>query len=309
MADHAYPLAPRLFAGAGALAVGLWFGLLVPMGMMAQGLPYTAIAAVVATAPLVLFLGALAVAPDALQRLLRRVSRLDLRDGGHVAAAVVMAGTLFFVLGYGSLVNGVFAVEQQVVHGESEPPLSGEQILSGVMFNLIVLVIPPVLYVAFVGGHNVLGALRALGLHGDNALRATLVGLATAFGFVVLLGVAGYFFTTFEVEVPENERALQIARSLTVLGALALATGAAVSEEVFFRGFLQPRIGLWGQAIVFSLAHLNYVNVLESVVTLLLGLAFGLLLMRTRNLLAPIAAHFLFNLLMLLAGIYAPDAA
>jgi membrane protease YdiL (CAAX protease family) len=130
------------------------------------------------------------------------------------------------------------------------------------------------------------------------------LALACIFGLLLVsLALQGA-----SVSVPENERALEIAKSVTLLGALGIAAGAAISEEVFFRGFLQPRIGVVAQAVLFGLAHLSYVNVLEVVVTLTLGLLFGLVYRSTRNLYAPIAAHFLFNLIMLVIGIYAPEA-
>ena len=302
-----YPTAPRVFAGLGALAVALSFGMALPANLLQAGYPLTATVMLATTIPLVAFLAFLAAAPDALQSVLSKVSRVDLRDRGHVAATVVMAGTLYFVLGYGSLTNGAFAYEQEVVRGEEAPEITGDMLLSGLVINVIVLVLPTLFYVAFVGEGGPSRALEALGLHRRDAGRAILVGFGAALAVLLIIAVVSVAIEGLQVQIPENERALEIARSVTILGAFGIAIGAAVSEEVFFRGFLQPRIGLWGQAILFSLAHLSYVNVLEVVVTFVLALVFGIIYRRTGNLLAPMAAHFLFNLLMLIAGIYAPE--
>ena len=284
------------------------FGMLMPSGLLSQGYTLTATVMLVTTIPLVAFLTLLALAPDALQRALRRFTRLDLRDRGHVAAAVVMAGTLYFVLGYGSLTNGAYAYEHEVVLGNEPVPITGDDLFAGIMMNLVVLVLPAIFYVAMVHDGGPGKALERLGLHGRNASRALFIGFASALGVLFVIALLSYGIEATDIEVPENERALQIAKSVTVLGAFGIAVGASVSEEVFFRGFLQPRIGMFGQAVFFALAHLSYVNVLEIVVTFTLALLFGIIYRMTGNLLAPMAGHFLFNLLMLLAGIYAPTA-
>lgn len=303
-----YPLAPRVLAGAGALGVGVWFGAATPAALLQAGYPYSAAAMAVTVLPLVAFLGLLAVAPDMLQRILSRFTRVNLRDGGHVGAVVIMAGTLFFVLGFGAVANGVYAFERVYGHGDTDvlQAVDATTLFQSLLLNAVLLTLPVLLYVSFVHGLGPRAALRALGLHGDGLGRALLIGAGAALLFLALLAAASALVAQSVGEIPENELALAIAKSLTPLGALGLAIGSSVSEEVFFRGFLQPRVGFWWQAVIFGVAHLSYANVTEVVVVTLLALAFGWIYRRTGNLWAPIAAHFTFNLLMLLAGIYAP---
>lgn len=76
---------------------------------------------------------------------------------------------------------------------------------------------------------------------------------------------------------------------------LALASG--IAEEAFFRGALQPRVGLVGASLVFALAHFVPRRELLpwSVFSLLAGLLLGGLFEWTGNLVAPVAAHVLVN--------------
>ncbi|HXD00084.1 MAG TPA: type II CAAX endopeptidase family protein, partial [Verrucomicrobiae bacterium] len=75
---------------------------------------------------------------------------------------------------------------------------------------------------------------------------------------------------------------------------------APVAEEILFRGILYPAIkqfgfprsALWGTAVLFAAIHVNLPIFLP---LLALGLALALLYEATNNLLAPIAAHGLFN--------------
>jgi membrane protease YdiL (CAAX protease family) len=76
---------------------------------------------------------------------------------------------------------------------------------------------------------------------------------------------------------------------------LALASG--VAEEAFFRGALQPRIGLVAASLVFGLAHFAPRRDLApwTLFSVAAGFALGALFDLTGNLLAPVVAHALIN--------------
>src|SRR5262249_9857803 len=84
-----------------------------------------------------------------------------------------------------------------------------------------------------------------------------------------------------------------------VLGVGTIAV-APFAEEILFRGILYPwikaagfpRIALWVTAIAFGAVHMNVMNFLPLFV---LALVLTLLYEKTNNLMAPIAAHSLFN--------------
>src|SRR5581483_2687501 len=200
MAEEYAPGA-RLLAG---LAAPLVAALLTPIVLGAQGTGYVWGTAylVLSTGLLVLFLALLALAPTFMQRALSRVSRADLRDPGHVGALVLLAGSIYYVFGFG------------VAWG----------ILFSVALNVAVLVLPILLYVSFVGSRGPVGAFRALGLELDGARRQLVAGFLAA---LLALSAA---LTHLPFNVPENDRALAIAKSLSAGGALAVALGAAFSE-------------------------------------------------------------------------------
>jgi membrane protease YdiL (CAAX protease family) len=109
-----------------------------------------------------------------------------------------------------------------------------------------------------------------------------------------------------EPQVQEAVKAIQQAvtwPSRLALGVMAIAL-APVGEELLFRGILYPRIkqagfprlALWGTAIFFAAVHMNLVLFVP---LLVLALALTALYEWSDNLLAPIAAHSLFNALNL----------
>jgi membrane protease YdiL (CAAX protease family) len=81
---------------------------------------------------------------------------------------------------------------------------------------------------------------------------------------------------------------------------LAVALSAGVVEELFFRGFLQPRIGILLSTLLFAGAHLAYDEPFMLVGITCLSLAFAGLVRWRQNIWAAATAHFLFDAVQLL---------
>ncbi len=82
-----------------------------------------------------------------------------------------------------------------------------------------------------------------------------------------------------------------------------MALFSSIGEEAFFRGAMQPVLGLTITAIIFGLLHGFFLPKwwFWTVFALAIGFAFGQMFESTGNLLAPIGAHFTINLLNLYA--------
>ena len=88
-----------------------------------------------------------------------------------------------------------------------------------------------------------------------------------------------------------------VARNLTVPSVVIIAVLSSLGEELFFRGFLAPLLGVAAQAAVFGLAHQvsgpsRWVWIAWAS---LVGLCFGVIFVLTGSLLGPIAAHAIVN--------------
>jgi membrane protease YdiL (CAAX protease family) len=83
--------------------------------------------------------------------------------------------------------------------------------------------------------------------------------------------------------------------------ALAFALSSGLAEEAFFRGALQPRVGLLLATLLFAAAHYVPRPGLRawSLFALAAGLLFGALFAWTGDLLAPAVAHAVVNALNL----------
>jgi membrane protease YdiL (CAAX protease family) len=81
------------------------------------------------------------------------------------------------------------------------------------------------------------------------------------------------------------------------LDILAYATFSAVAEEMFFRGALQPMLGVWITSLVFGALHVapGRKFIPWPIQAFAMGLAFGGLFWLSGDLSAPIMAHFTIN--------------
>lgn len=90
---------------------------------------------------------------------------------------------------------------------------------------------------------------------------------------------------------------------LPVLVRLLISLSAGVVEEFFFRGFLQPRVGIGLSTALFVLAHFSYGNPFMLVGITVLSLIYALIVRWRQSIWAAIVAHALFDAVQLLVMI------
>ncbi len=81
------------------------------------------------------------------------------------------------------------------------------------------------------------------------------------------------------------------------LGIATIALAAGICEELFFRGALQPRLGLLWPALVFASVHTQYGLSLDALAVLVLALGLGLL-RRLTNTTTAVLCHVAYNALV-----------
>ena len=106
------------------------------------------------------------------------------------------------------------------------------------------------------------------------------------------------------IPVTDPERFAEIAGlPWQPLGMLLLGVSAGVSEEMFVRGVMQPRLGLVFSNVLFTSAHAFQYATDGLLVVLIMGFAFGIIRERY-GLLPAIATHALYNFILLLLSTF-----
>jgi membrane protease YdiL (CAAX protease family) len=122
-------------------------------------------------------------------------------------------------------------------------------------------------------------------------------------GFLLLLGTLLWSLGGEEMLPTEPPAVIPWIAALPVGLRIALSLSAGVVEETFFRGFLQPRVGIMLSTLLFVLAHASYEEPLMLVGVTLLSIIYALLVRWRQNIWPAIVAHALFDALQLLVVI------
>lgn len=150
-------------------------------------------------------------------------------------------------------------------------------------------------------GKGVRDILHELGLsRAGLSARNVAIGIALLIATLVFGAALQEFSAITGLPLPTNVQTLLAGMPLYFLAFTFLV--APLCEEIMFRGFLVPRIGIVLSAVVFAIPHLlTYGSVSEFAAALFFGLLAGYVLKRTRSLYPSIIAHMLVNLLTVVA--------
>lgn len=228
---------------------------------------------------------------------------------GHVGPGdwrAVLAIVLLAILGLLVFVDPLVSTVRFVLEGP--PESAGPPTFSDALFvfifavNTVLFILLPVAYLLLVYPRGMPAVLDEMRLRWRPrvplwALVGALATVGALFAFGLLLSAIVHYGL---IEEPQtSEYVLAIKPQLNWFWIVAIPLVAAVTEEIFFRGFLQPRVGLWASSVLFGVVHIGYGTVLQVVAPFLLGLLFAFLYLKTKTLWAPIAGHFAFDFVQL----------
>jgi len=144
------------------------------------------------------------------------------------------------------------------------------------------------------------------GLRAERVLREIGIGVLAGAGIWVgvvalLLLLSGLVMLFGGAEaLPQEPPGLVLwIAGLSVWTRIAVSLSAGFFEEIFFRGFLQPRVGIAVSTIFFSLAHLSYDQPFMLVGVTVLSLLFAWLVLWRQSIWAAASAHAMFDMIQL----------
>lgn len=118
----------------------------------------------------------------------------------------------------------------------------------------------------------------------------------------IIIGVIG---NVFGMKADMEKVSEVIQKSVPEYLIITVLIGSIV-EEIFFRGFLQPKIGLIPASVLFGYMHVGYGSITEIIAATLLGVLLGALYEKRRTIYSPIMAHLAFNLIMIMSTLVVP---
>ncbi|MDQ7778744.1 MAG: CPBP family intramembrane glutamic endopeptidase [Planctomycetota bacterium] len=118
--------------------------------------------------------------------------------------------------------------------------------------------------------------------------------IAAGIGFAAVAVLSGeLMLRRFDWARRMEREFAQVVRGLTQCQIVVLSVLSAVGEEIFFRGAMQPVLGLWLTTCVFALVHIPWTGsvALWPVFAFIAGLGLGWLFDIGGGLLAPVLGH------------------
>ena len=205
------------------------------------------------------------------------------------AAYLILALSLLTIYGSAAL---TLVVKQ-------EYEINAQIIVYSMIVNFMVMFVPAVLFVLLMYGE----VWKKLYYRKEKALKSMIYGVLAAIAFMLITAVILYGIGYKE----ENPLAEEIGKSINIPLAFAISIMAAINEETFFRSLihmrLENKIGFIPASLIssflFAMAHLEYQTFLQIIMPFIFGMILAFLIHKFHNVIAPMAAHFIYNFIAL----------
>ncbi len=221
----------------------------------------------------------------------------------HTAAVVLALTLLSVTVGQLVLSGGLSGLAQDVeLEGVSPGALT---------FQGVLMVVAAFLGVGLMIRRGPAATVERLGLRWPTPQDVTW-GIGVGFLLylaLIMMATLWALLVPMEQIAQQNIAAEQIAQAFGTLPlALLLSVTAGVSEEILFRGALQPVFGLGVTSIYFALVHMQYALTPATIIIFVVSLGLGWLRQR-HSTTAAIIAHFVYNFVQLAVAILLAGAA
>ncbi len=138
--------------------------------------------------------------------------------------------------------------------------------------------------------------IKNLGLSKDKITSKNIIYGIVLFAIIIFLEIIFSFGESiFHISLPTNVKSTFM--GMPVFFLIFTFTIAPIDEEILFRGFLVPRIGIWQSAFLFAILHFEYGSISEILFAFIFGVIAGYIFKKTHSLYTTIIGHCLINLL------------
>ncbi|RME85451.1 MAG: CPBP family intramembrane metalloprotease [Caldilineae bacterium] len=226
----------------------------------------------------------------------RLVARILAIDPSRVVHAVALSYTMLVVVNlWVTLAFGIGNLADITAAGGG---IESTALVQTVWAQEIAFALTALIGVGWLAGRGWRATLHRLGLVRPTG-RQLLTGVVLGVVMMLALIPIDYFTQTTGIGFDEDVTRLgeQVIGPLTqsLAGILTLGVGAALGEELIFRGALQPRFGLVFTSLLFTLLHSNYGLSLSTLIVLLIGLILGWVRNRY-NTTSSMVVHAVYNM-------------
>ncbi len=160
------------------------------------------------------------------------------------------------------------------------------------------MLLVPVVYVKFYKKKSIRKELGFEKFEVKKFLKNSLLVFATLLVYSMLLSILFFITKTNDFgTVEETAKGIAIASPIIIIYLLGVKV---FCEELFFRAFLVPKIGIIGASVAFGIAHIGYGSIGQVIGAIILGIILSIAYNQNRSIYSNYTAHALYNIITIL---------
>ncbi len=173
----------------------------------------------------------------------------------------------------------------------------GTKIIQIILLDLIFIL--PLIYYCY-NNKSVKKSLAEIGIKKINRkelIKKSVLIIAGLIAISLLVSVSSSLFGINDLtKVAETVKKISIKTPLLLFYFLTIRV---ISEEIFFRGFLVKKMGIFFSSVIFALAHFAYGSTTEIIGAFIAGLFLAYYFKKNNNLIPNIIGHMAYNAVIL----------
>lgn len=216
-------------------------------------------------------------------------------------SAIDWSGLAIVLALLGFLIPTAFVDSAPAVASEN----SATMLTTGLLQNLLAYVLIAYVAVGYRNYRNGDESTRRLGIQVPTSTQVIfgLAGVVAAFVAAYIGALLTDWLQPDKVASIEESMQAMMAGVTNPFVAIVLAVSTGFGEEIFFRGAIQPRMGMVLTAILFTFLHAQYGFTWILLGLFLVGLTFGWLA-KNHGTMAAVVAHVAYNLLAVILNVW-----
>jgi len=173
---------------------------------------------------------------------------------------------------------------------------------------IAVFILVPFAWYFIVNKSGLKGIFTRIKLVSKNIDKAFLWGILVAIVIFFAIFVIEYVLISLGYEPQDLSNIPELQRLFSWPSMFFLVAIQPIGEEIFFRGFLFEKIenyaggtaAVYITAFLFGIAHMSYGKIFPVLMPMLMGIIFGYIVLKTKNLYSSLVAHIVFNVTVLI---------
>lgn len=223
----------------------------------------------------------------------------------HIFALLILILGIFFIFVLPIVTFFILLDSPQLLESIDVSEVSA---IASQLLVIAVFILVPFAWYFIVNNSGLKGIFTRIKLVSKNIDKAFLWGILAAIVIFFAIFVIEYVLISLGHKPQDLSNIPELQRLFSWPSMFFLVAIQPIGEEIFFRGFLFEKIenyaggtaAVFITAFLFGIAHMSYGKIFPVLMPMLMGILFGYIVLKTKNLYSSLIAHIVFNVTVLI---------